>query len=264
MSKKAIRAIKRVRKRFGAICKSCARRNWARAAPQTEKTMSDPGFMKIINDDSAEQERSYVTCGDSRTRFTEKKSVFIASCAHVENENEAMAFVQRIKAEFPDARHNVYAYRVGGGSVPVMRFSDDGEPKGTAGMPVLECITKSGIVNVAVVVTRYFGGILLGASGLTRAYSNAASDGLAAAGKIRMVTARTLKLHFGYDQYGRITKVLENFSLIKTEPVFAENVTLEVSLPTSQLARFVTEINDATSATCSFEAGVKEFKNIEE
>jgi len=231
--------------------------------PETETPMTDESFMRLIQEDSNTPERSYVTCGDSRTRFTEKKSVFITSCAHVETENAAMAFVQKIKAEFPDARHNVYAYSVGGGSVPAIRFSDDGEPKGTAGMPVLDAITKGGIVDVAVVVTRYFGGILLGASGLTRAYSNSASDGLSAAGRIRMVTARNLKLKFGYDQYGRITKVLDGFTLLRSEPVFEENVSMELFVPTSDVFRLVTEINDATSATCLFEAGEKCFKHIE-
>ncbi len=229
----------------------------------TETPMPDSDFMRIIEEDRSAQERSYVTCGDARTRFTEKKSVFIASCAHVENENGAMAFVQKVRAEFPDARHNVYAYHVGGGFVPAMRFSDDGEPKGTAGMPVLDAITKAGITDAAVVVTRYFGGILLGASGLTRAYSNSATEGLSAAGRIRMVTARTLKLRFGYDMYGKIAKVLDGFTLIKTEPLFEENVTMEVSVPLSSVFRLVTEINDATSAACLFEAGEKSFKHIE-
>lgn len=225
--------------------------------------MAENDFQKIIENDLAAGERSYVTCGSARTRFTEKKSVFIASCAHVENEAEASAFVYRVKAEFPDARHNVYAYKVGGGGVETVRFSDDGEPKGTAGMPVLDAITKSGIIDVAVVVTRYFGGILLGASGLTRAYSNSATDGIAAAGRVCMVTARTVNMCFSYDRYGKIAKILESYPLLREEPVFTENVNLEVTVPVSKLSQFVAEINDATAGTCLFNAGKKGFFNIE-
>ncbi len=226
--------------------------------------MNDSDFLNLISKDAAEPQRFYYTCGDSRTSFTEKKSEFIASCCHAESEAEAISFVQRIRAEFPDARHNVYAYCVGSGGVPVMRFSDDGEPKGTAGMPVLDAITKNGITDVSVVVTRYFGGILLGASGLTRAYSNSATEGLAAAGRIRMVMSRTLKLSFGYDRYGKICKILENFSHVKEEPVFAENVAMRVTLPTSTILKFVIEINDATAGTCQMEALEKGFRNIEQ
>lgn len=225
--------------------------------------MPETDFERIVTEDANEPERSYCTCGSARTRITEKKSVFITSVAHAENENEAMAFVQEIRAEFPDARHNVYAFRTGGGSVPVMRFSDDGEPKGTAGMPVLDSLTKSGIFDAAVIVTRYFGGVLLGASGLTRAYSNSATEGLAAAGRIRMVAARSLKLGFGYEHYGRIAKVLDGFRLERREPVFETGVELEVAVPTTDIARFVAEINEATAGMCTFEAGDKKFRNIE-
>ncbi|MBP5311314.1 MAG: YigZ family protein [Clostridia bacterium] len=225
--------------------------------------MSEKDFKTIIAEDGEENERVYFTCGGARTSFTEKKSVFICSCAHAATEDEATVFVRGVKAEFPDARHNVYAYCVGGGGVPVMRFSDDGEPKGTAGMPVLDAITKSGITDVAVVVTRYFGGILLGASGLTRAYSNSATEGLAAAGKIRMVTARSITVRVPYDKYGKITKVLEKYDLVKEEPVFAEDVSVTAAVPLSQLRQLVTDLNDATAANCAFTAGEKGFYNIE-
>ena len=112
--------------------------------------------------------------------FTEKKSVFIGYAAPVSSESEALAFVAEIKAKHSDARHNVSAYVVGG----ACHASDDGEPQGTGGVPVLDVIRKSGIDNAAVVVTRYFGGILLGAGGLVRAYSKAAAGGVAEAGGV--------------------------------------------------------------------------------
>lgn len=123
---------------------------------------------------------SYITVDcRSETRFTEKKSEFIGNAAPVNSDEEAVKFVNEIRKKYPDARHNVYAYIVAENNIT--RFSDDGEPKGTAGMPVLEVLKKNELVNVAVVVTRYFGGILLGTGGLARAYTKSAADAVAAA-----------------------------------------------------------------------------------
>ncbi len=115
----------------------------------------------------------------AEVRFTEKRSEFIGNAVPVETDEEAVAFVNEIKKKYPDARHNVYAYTVAENNIT--RYSDDGEPKGTAGIPVLEVIKKNEIINCAVVVTRYFGGILLGAGGLARAYTKSAADAIAAA-----------------------------------------------------------------------------------
>lgn len=123
---------------------------------------------------------SYITVDSrSETRFTEKKSEFIGNAAPVNSDEEAVKFVNEIRKKYPDARHNVYAYIVAENNIT--RFSDDGEPKGTAGIPVLEVLKKNELVNVAVVVTRYFGGILLGTGGLARAYTKSAADAIAAA-----------------------------------------------------------------------------------
>ena len=107
----------------------------------------------------------------NETEYVEKRSRFIATLRHCETEAEANDFVKEMKSKYWDATHNVYAYSVEGGRM--CRFSDDGEPHGTAGKPMLDCIQGSGITNIAVVVTRYFGGILLGTGGLVRAYSKA-------------------------------------------------------------------------------------------
>ncbi len=115
----------------------------------------------------------------NEAEYVEKRSRFIATLCHCETEDEANAFVKEMKAKYWDARHNVYAYSVEGGRM--CRFSDDGEPHGTAGKPMLDCIQGSGITNIAVVVTRYFGGILLGTGGLVRAYSKATQDVLSSA-----------------------------------------------------------------------------------
>ncbi len=115
----------------------------------------------------------------NEAEYVEKRSRFIATLCHCETEDEANAFVKEMKSKYWDARHNVYAYSVEGGRM--CRFSDDGEPHGTAGKPMLDCIQGSGITNIAVVVTRYFGGILLGTGGLVRAYSKATQDVLSSA-----------------------------------------------------------------------------------
>lgn len=115
----------------------------------------------------------------NEAEYVEKRSRFIATLCHCETEDEANAFVKEMKSKYWDARHNVYAYSVEDGRT--CRFSDDGEPHGTAGKPMLDCIQGSGITNIAVVVTRYFGGILLGTGGLVRAYSKATQDVLSSA-----------------------------------------------------------------------------------
>lgn len=117
---------------------------------------------------------------EARSEFTEKKSRFIGSCAPPETWEEARAFIAKIRAEFPDAGHHVTAFINRTGSE--MRFDDDGEPKGTGGIPVLEVLKKEDLKGLCVVVTRYFGGILLGAGGLSRAYAKAARDAVEAAG----------------------------------------------------------------------------------
>ena len=104
--------------------------------------------------------------------FEERGSIFIGHAAPIKNEQEAMAFIKQKQREYADATHNVWAYLLNGGIVA--RYSDDGEPQGTAGVPVLECMRKSGATDMVVVVTRYFGGVLLGAGGLVRAYSHSA------------------------------------------------------------------------------------------
>ena len=122
-------------------------------------------------------EKLYITVrGYGEARFEEKKSVFIGYCEHVTSEEEALSFVKRIKEKHRDATHNCYGYTMKGGIS--CRYSDDGEPQGTAGKPILDVLQKSGVDDVCVVVTRYFGGIMLGAGGLVRAYTTATKDAL--------------------------------------------------------------------------------------
>ena len=143
---------------------------------------------------------------NAQDEFTEKRSRFIGYARPVASEQEAFAFISEIRAKHWDAKHNVYAYCLREGNV--CRYSDDGEPSGTAGMPVLGVIQKSGLTDCVVVVTRYFGGILLGGGGLVRAYSHAASIGIAAAGIVIMRMCLLCHLTCDYSQYGRLASLI--------------------------------------------------------
>ncbi|MCF0147728.1 MAG: YigZ family protein [Clostridium sp.] len=147
---------------------------------------------------------SYVTIRDfGEDRFLEKKSEFIGYAKRCETEEEAKAFVAEIKNMHKQATHNCYAYVIGE-NMGIQRYSDDGEPQGTAGIPILEVMKKSNITDCAVVVTRYFGGILLGAGGLTRAYTKGASVALKAGGIVEKVKGIRLLLCMDYDMLGKI------------------------------------------------------------
>ena len=138
---------------------------------------------------------------EAQDDFVEKRSRFIGYVRPVSTEAEALAFIAEKKSKHWDASHNVYAYILRDGGV--MRYSDDGEPQGTAGIPVLDVLQKSGVTDVVVVATRYFGGILLGGGGLVRAYSHTASIALQAAGIVTMRECLMLEVLCDYGQYGR-------------------------------------------------------------
>ena len=138
---------------------------------------------------------------NAQDQFVEKRSRFIGYACPVQTEQEALDFITSKKSEHWDASHNVYAYILRDGT---MRFSDDGEPQGTAGMPVLDVLRKSGVTDVVTVATRYFGGILLGGGGLVRAYSHTASIALQAAQIITMRECLLLSLTCDYGRYGRV------------------------------------------------------------
>ena len=137
----------------------------------------------------SQNEKLYITIkGRAEARFEEKKSVFIGYASHVESEEEALSFVKEIKEKHKDATHNCYGYVMKNGIL--CRYSDDGEPQGTAGKPILDMLKKSGVDDVCVVVTRYFGGTLLGTGGLVHAYSLGAKMAVEAAGKIGRASCR--------------------------------------------------------------------------
>jgi uncharacterized YigZ family protein len=147
---------------------------------------------------------SYITIKDfGEDRFEEKKSEFIGYAKRVESEEEAKAFINEIKNMHKQARHNCSAYIIGE-NMNIQRYSDDGEPQGTAGIPILEVMKKSRVTDCAIVVTRYFGGILLGTGGLTRAYTKGASISIKAAGIVEKVEGIKLSFEMDYDLFGKV------------------------------------------------------------
>lgn len=179
-------------------------------------------------------------------RFEEKKSVFIGYICRVNSEDEAKAFVASIKTKHKDARHNCWAYMVGE-NMNIQRYSDDGEPQGTAGIPILEVIKKSGITDCAVVVTRYFGGILLGAGGLTRAYTKGASIAIKAAGVIEKVNGCRLGVTLSYDLFGKVQYICgeNNWHIEDTE--YTDEVKLYILSEESRAGEIKSQIVESTS-----------------
>ena len=154
--------------------------------------------------------------------YEEKKSVFIGECMPVKSENEALSFINNIKKKYSDARHHVYAYILKENSI--MRFSDDHEPQGTAGLPVLDSMRKKGIVDAVVVVTRYFGGTLLGTGGLVRAYSGAALGALSAAEIITYDIYATYEIEASYSDFQKLGTVFASVGFRQDNIDYAEAV----------------------------------------
>lgn len=160
--------------------------------------------------------------------FVEKKSRFIGYVKPVKTSDEALEFINKIKSKHWDATHNVYAYVLKENNI--QRYSDDGEPSGTAGVPVLDVILKNGLVDVCVVVTRYFGGILLGAGGLVRAYSHGSKIALESGSIITMAPCKILSVKVDYSFYERMNILLSEFNANIEETLFEESVKMTFSL----------------------------------
>lgn len=178
--------------------------------------------------------------------FTEKKSRFIGRIWPVETEEEALTRIQEIKKQHYDATHNCWAYVIKDGAV---RFSDDGEPGGTAGMPMLQVLQREELYNVVCVVTRYFGGILLGAGGLVRAYTKGAKLAVDAAGKSMKRVWTVLYLPVPYNWYERVKLEVAAWGGIIRDTQFGADVELEVLLPEIQTRPFLERLTDMSAAT---------------
>lgn len=160
--------------------------------------------------------------------FIEKKSKFIGYAKPVKTQEEAVEFISEIKSKHWDATHNVYAYVLRENNI--QRYSDDGEPSGTAGVPVLDVMLKENLVDVCVVATRYFGGTLLGAGGLVRAYSHTSKIALEAAGIITMAQCSVMSAEVDYSFYDRLNILLSDFSAIILDTSFSDKVCVEFSV----------------------------------
>lgn len=177
----------------------------------------------------------------------EKKSRFIAEVFPVETEEEIVEILGNIKKQYWDARHHCWAYSIGEGQVQE-RFSDDGEPGGTAGKPILEVIRGHSLQNVLVVVTRYFGGTLLGTGGLVRAYTQAAQAGIAASTLITKIDGYQMKIETDYSGLGKLQYLLAQRKLPVIDADYGEAVTLSTLIPAEEEAAFISAITEATNA----------------
>jgi len=189
-----------------------------------------------------------------------RRSRFIGHAAPVESEEEAQRFVEEIRKKHPQATHNCYAY-VAGERDQFQKQSDDGEPSGTAGRPILEVIKRRGLKNVAVVVTRYFGGILLGAGGLVGAYAEAAAAGIDAAGPVLRRLHRTLTIEADYGWYGKIEYELRQRGVLIRDTAFTDRVTV-VCLPLEgEAERLAKDLTNLTQGQCPILPGEGVYMN---
>ena len=175
--------------------------------------------MVMVKDD-------YTILNTTEVSFEERKSIFICNIKKISNEEEAHKFIDEIKQKYKDASHNVYAYITN--NKIAMRYSDDGEPKGTAGPPVLEVLKREELNDVAVVITRYFGGILLGAGGLIRAYTSSCSQGIHAGKKVRRTQGCYFEIVCDYEKYGKINNYFQRENVILKGNDFLENITMKI------------------------------------
>ncbi len=185
----------------------------------------------------------------SEFTIVEKKSEFIGACAPVKTEEEAIAFVNSIKKKHSAARHNVYAYVLRDGFT--QRFSDDGEPHGTAGMPVLDSIRKADLTDVAVVVTRYFGGILLGTGGLVRAYTAAASGAVKEAGIAEVGDFSVLEIKANYSDYQKIMPLISAINAKIKDSDFGMDVIMKIMVRAEEEQSFVATLIENTNGRVS-------------
>ena len=191
-------------------------------------------------------EEYLVPTGFGEDEFVEKKSRFIGRVWPVETEDEALQKIQEMKRQHYDATHNCWAYIIRDGAV---RFSDDGEPGGTAGMPMLQVLQREGLYNLVCVVTRYFGGVLLGAGGLVRAYTKGAKIAVDAAGKSMKRVWTVLYLPCPYPFYERVKLEIAAFGGVLRQTDFGAEVEMELLLPQGNTAPFLERLPDMTSGT---------------
>ncbi len=191
-----------------------------------------------------EERRVIALAGDGAGELEEKKSRFLGLAHTVSTEEEAMAFLSDVRKANPGARHIVWAYLLRSGA---MRCSDDGEPQGTGGVPLLEILRKSGVTDAMLTVTRYFGGILLGTGGLSRAYAGAAKLAFDDAGTKELISLTDLSLSCRYDEYQKLRVLLPKFAAEETAVEFADAVHLTLVCPTASVPALTARLTELTA-----------------
>ena len=195
---------------------------------------------------------SYITLKElGEYYFEDRKSQFFGFAKPVKEEQEALDFIQNIKKKYPDARHWVYAYVLRENST--MRFTDDREPQGTAGMPVLDVIRKNGVTDTVIVVVRYFGGILLGTGGLVHAYTEAALGALKNGKIIKYDTFTVLSIEVSYSDYQKIGNILSDFDFCTDDTEYSENVVILGNVISDSYEELCRKLAETTSGRCKIE-----------
>lgn len=193
----------------------------------------------------------------SSFEYEDRKSVFIGQAMPVSTEKEALAFIESVRKRYPDARHHVYAYVLRENSI--MRFTDDREPQGTAGMPVLDIIRKRGCTDTVIVVTRYFGGTLLGTGGLVHAYSSAALGALEAAEIIRYDVYAKVSIKVNYSDYGKISASLSELGFRTEDTIYDADVSIIGSIIKGRVDELEENLTEITSGRADFKVLGEDF-----
>ena len=201
----------------------------------------------------------YIPTASSETEFVEKRSRFIGHVWRVESEEEARSRIEKTRKKHYDARHNCWCYIIKDGPV---RYSDDGEPQGTAGQPMLNVFQREGVVNVCCVVTRYFGGILLGAGGLVRAYTQSAKDALDAAGISVVRRWVAMEVPCTYAQFEAMRREVSAFGGVVEEVDYGSDVVLSALLPEERAEEFAAHVLDATAGTVEVLEAGEQLKDV--
>lgn len=200
----------------------------------------------------------FTISNEAAAELEEKKSRFIATVKNVASEEEAHEFISVLKTRYWNATHNVYAYYICGNQ-ELQKFSDDGEPSGTAGMPVLEAIKKLGVQDVAVVVTRYFGGTQLGAAGLVRAYGKSAALGIEAGVIVRRRLCAHVRIMMEYSLLGKVQALAVSKGYRIKDTVYAQDVDMILYIPVDEIDAFSVLITEATNAKALIDIGDKSY-----
>ena len=208
-------------------------------------------------------EMHYLTIArDGAAEIEEKRSRFLCTLARVSDEAEARAVVERLRKEHWDARHTCSAFRIGQPPQPVERSNDDGEPAGTAGAPMLEVLRGAGISDTVAVVTRWFGGTLLGAGGLVRAYSEAVRSALDEVGTLRRELVREYQIEVAYGAAGRLETDLRSSGVAVLDTAYGEAVTLRIGAPPAEEKRLESLLAELTAGTSLLVPGEDQWVDV--